>query len=77
MKFNKKDTVVHLPTGKKCIVVGTMKNPYRPSTDFMNRKEIYPDEGYDYLVMMKKNKESENGEYLGSMSVNESQLNKL
>ena len=52
----------------KCKIVGTREEPYKTKSDTLGRKEIFPDEGDDYIVNFFI--ETEN-RYSGTLSVKE------
>ena len=58
---------------KKCMVFATREIPYKPEIDYLNRKEIYPDSGYDYLLYFLDERKQEEY-YSGPISVTESQI---
>ena len=74
MKFNKNDIVCHLAIGYNYKVVGTSLEPRKSKVNPYNNKEIYPEKGYDYLIM--KEEISDNGEksYKGIINAVENQL---
>lgn len=50
-------------------------SPHKPKINPMHQKELYPDEGYDYLLFVEKSDDGEKIDYLGTISANESHLN--
>jgi hypothetical protein len=56
---------------KKCKVIATREIPHNPTIDPYNRKEVYPDEGKDYLLFILKKIENQEEHYLGTISVTE------
>ena len=54
MRFEKNEIAINLLSGRQCIIIGTKKDSYKPKVDYLHRKEIYPDDGYDYLNVKSK-----------------------
>lgn len=72
--FSIGDTAFHSPTGKYVHVVGTKLEPYKPSVDVFNRKEIIPEN--DYWVFCHKPNQIDAHKYEGTMDVLEEDLEK-
>ena len=72
MKYKIGDKV--LLGDKKCKVIATREIPYTPTIDPYNRKEVYPDEGNDYLLFILKEIENQEEHYFGTISVTEVQI---
>ncbi len=77
MKYQIDQRVFNNLTGKKCMVIGTKESPYKPKIHPMHKKEIYPEEGYDYLLFIEKSDNGETIDYLGTMSANENHLSPI
>ena len=77
MRFNKNEKALNVLTGKTCIIVGTAKDPYKPKIDYLHRKEIKPDSGFDYLIMTKVSDDGNVEDYKGLMSAMDNQLEKI
>ncbi|MCI3935707.1 hypothetical protein MQX03_00745 [Chryseobacterium aahli] len=73
MKFKINQEVLEIASGKKCIVVATKEEPWRKTVDPYNRKEVYPENNADYIVLIK----IDENEYKGEMHVYEQQLTEI
>jgi len=60
--------------GKKCLIIATREIPYNSNGGPYNIKEVYPKDGYDYLVSELKKIENGTAEYLGMFHVKEEQI---
>ena len=72
MKYTIEDKVFLF--GKKCMVIATQENPYNPTIDPYNRKEVYPDKDHDYLLFILEKTENQEEHYLGTISATEAQI---
>jgi len=72
MKFKTGDEVIELASGKTCVVVASKDDSWKKTLDPYNRKEVFPDDHFDYIVLIKIGK----NHYKGEMHVFESQLSK-
>ncbi|MGV2449132.1 hypothetical protein [uncultured Chryseobacterium sp.] len=70
MKFKINQEVLEVASGKRCIVVATKEEPWKKTIDPYNRKEVYPKNNADYIVLIKVDE----NEYKGEMHVYEKQL---
>tara|TARA_R110002051_G_scaffold164404_1_gene235438 strand:+ start:53 stop:289 length:237 start_codon:yes stop_codon:yes gene_type:complete len=77
MRFKIYDRAVNILTGKECIILSTKDEPYKPKNDFMYRKEIKPDDGFNYLIMTKISDYRKEINYSGLTSVMDNQLDKI
>ncbi len=77
MKYKINQRVFNNLTGKKCLVIGTKDIPYKPTVNPMNKEELYPDNGYDYLLFIEKSNDGETVNYLGTISANENHLSPI
>ena len=59
---------------RKCKVIATRKIPHNPIIDPYNRKEVYPEKGYDYLLSILEKIDNQGEHYLGTISVTENQI---
>jgi len=73
MKFKINQEVLEMASGKKCIVVATKEEPWKKSVDPYNRKEVYPTDDFDYIVLIKVGE----NDYKGEMNVYEQQLSEI
>lgn len=73
MKFKINQEVREIASGKECIVVATKEEPWKKTLDMYNRSKVYPENGKDYIVLIKV---AEN-DYLGEMHVYEIQLEEI
>lgn len=77
MRFKIYDRAINILTGKECIILGTKDKPYKPKNDYMHRKEIKPDDGFDYLIMTKIGDNGKEINYSGLTSVMDNQLDEI
>lgn len=58
--------------GKKCIIIGTKTEPYKPEFDIYNRVEIKPQK--DYLLFILNKIENNVCHYSGIVDVSENEI---
>ena len=73
MKFKINQEVIEMASGKRCIVVATKEEPWKKKLDPFNRKEVYPDNNSDYIILIK----IDENDYKGEMHVSEVQLSEI
>ncbi|RLK00101.1 hypothetical protein [Tenacibaculum discolor] len=77
MKYEINQRVINNLTGKKCMIIATKDIPYKPKINPMNQKELFPEDGYDYLLFIEKSDNGETIDYLGTISANENHLSPI
>lgn len=73
MKFKIGQNVREIASGYECKIVATKEEPWKKPADPYNRLEIYPENGNDYIVIIKIAED----EYRGTMHVYENQLEQI
>lgn len=76
MKFKIKQRVYCSTINKECLVVGTKVQPHLPSKNMSpyNTQEMFPDNGMDYILMMKDSSDDIEIKYKGYFSDMEENL---
>lgn len=72
MKYKINDEVTEIASGNRCLIVATKESPWKNPANPYNLKEIFPEKGKDYLVLVKRS----NNEYNGQMHLFEHQIRK-
>lgn len=77
MKYEINQRVFNNLTGKKCMIIATKNISYKPKVNPMHQKELFPEDGYDYLLFIEKSNNGKTIDYLGTISASENHLSPI